>query len=98
MNSDQAGHSGETPSVKRIDPVPPVIGSALVIACLACGASGSAVQRGTSDWDAERRRMVDEQLRARDIRSARVLNAMLTVPRHLFVPEPQRPLAYSDSP
>jgi len=42
--------------------------------------------------------MVDEQLRARDIRSAPVLDAMLNVPRHLFVPEPQRGRAYSDSP
>ena len=42
--------------------------------------------------------MVDEQLRARDIRSVRVLDAMLAVPRHLFVPEPQRAEAYTDSP
>ena len=42
--------------------------------------------------------MVDDQLRARDIRSARVLDAMLRVPRHLFVPEAQRAQAYSDSP
>lgn len=72
--------------------------SVLVIAGLACGASGTEPQRGERDWDAERRRMVDEQLRARDIRSARVLDAMLTVPRHLFVLEPQRAEAYSDSP
>ena len=69
----------------------------LVVAGLACGA-GSAEQRGARDWDAERRRMVDEQLRARDIRSPRVLDAMLTVPRHLFVPEPLRAQAYRDSP
>jgi protein-L-isoaspartate(D-aspartate) O-methyltransferase len=74
------------------------IGSVLVIAGLACGASQTALQHSERDWDAERRRMVDEQLRARDIRSARVLDAMLTVPRHLFVPEPQRAEAYSDSP
>jgi len=42
--------------------------------------------------------MVDEQLRGRDIRDSRVLKAMLTVPRHLFVPEPQRQLAYGDFP
>ena len=69
----------------------------LVVAGLACGA-GSAEQRGARDWDAERRRMVDEQLRARDIRSPRVLDPMLTVPRHLFVPEPLRAQAYRDSP
>jgi protein-L-isoaspartate(D-aspartate) O-methyltransferase len=70
----------------------------LVVSGLACGVSGTEPQRGTPDWDAERRRMVDQQLRARDIRSARVLDAMLAVPRHLFVPEPQRAEAYSDSP
>jgi protein-L-isoaspartate(D-aspartate) O-methyltransferase len=42
--------------------------------------------------------MVDEQLRARGIRDRRVLDAMLQVPRHWFVPESQRHLAYADSP
>jgi protein-L-isoaspartate(D-aspartate) O-methyltransferase len=74
------------------------ISSVLVITGLACVAGETRVQRGARDWDAERRRMVDEQLRARDIRSAQVLDAMLRVPRHLFVPEPQRTQAYSDSP
>jgi protein-L-isoaspartate(D-aspartate) O-methyltransferase len=74
------------------------ISSVVVITGLACVVSETRVQRGAHDWRAERRRMVDEQLRARDIRSARVLDAMLRVPRHLFVPEPQRTKAYSDSP
>ena len=34
--------------------------------------------------------MVDEQMRARDIRDPRVLDAMRRVPRHLFVPERRR--------
>jgi protein-L-isoaspartate(D-aspartate) O-methyltransferase len=55
-------------------------------------------QRGSRDWDAERRRMVDEQLKARDIRSARVLETMMKVPRHLFVPDAVRDEAYDDSP
>ena len=74
------------------------ISAVLVIIGLACVASETRVQRGARDWDAERRRMVDEQLRARDIRSERVLDTMLRVPRHLFVPESQRTEAYSDSP
>ena len=69
-----------------------------MVAGLACGASGLEPQRGAREWDTERRRMVDEQLRARDIRDARVLDAMRTVPRHLFVPEPQRAEAYGDYP
>lgn len=60
--------------------------------------SGSGAQRAERDREPERRRMVDEQLRGRDIRSARVLDAMLAVPRHLFVPEPHRSRAYIDAP
>ena len=74
------------------------ISLALLLSALACGGSGIEAQRGGGDRDAERRRMVDTQLAARDIRSARVLDAMRTVPRHLFVPEPERSAAYADSP
>jgi protein-L-isoaspartate(D-aspartate) O-methyltransferase len=50
------------------------------------------------EMTAERQRMVDQQLRARDIRSPRVLDAMSAVPRHLFIPEASRRDAYDDSP
>src|SRR5215210_4426307 len=73
------------------------ISSVLVSLSFGCGA-GIDSQHHAGDWDAERKRMVDEQLRTRDIGNRRVLEAMLTVPRHLFVPEPQRPEAYSDFP
>ncbi len=46
----------------------------------------------------ERKRMVEEQLQRRDIRDARVLQAMLSIPRHLFVPPEHRHLAYVDGP
>jgi protein-L-isoaspartate(D-aspartate) O-methyltransferase len=73
--------------------------SAVLLTCgLACGTSGPEPQPGAGNRDADRKRMVDEQMRARDIRSARVLDAMLAVPRHLFVPEPQRASAYDDYP
>ena len=72
--------------------------SALVVCGLACGTGGPEPQPGAGSRDAERKRMVDEQLRARDIHDARVLDAILTVPRHAFVPEPQRTGAYDDSP
>src|SRR5688572_4769772 len=55
-------------------------------------------ERRRPDQEAQRVRMVDEQLRARGITSARVLEAMERVPRHAFVPEPQRERAYEDSP
>jgi protein-L-isoaspartate(D-aspartate) O-methyltransferase len=41
-------------------------------------------------------RMIEEQLAARGIRDARVLDAMRRVPRHHFVPRDQQPLAYAD--
>jgi protein-L-isoaspartate(D-aspartate) O-methyltransferase len=49
------------------------------------------------DFRAERARMVEQQLRARDIVDERVLNAMDRVPRELFVPESDRRRAYEDA-
>lgn len=43
-----------------------------------------------------RRHMVEEQLRARGIRDARVLSVMERIPRHLFVPEVFQDRAYED--
>jgi len=45
-----------------------------------------------------RNKMVEEQLKTRNIRSEAVLNAMRTVPRHLFVPKNLQGSAYTDSP
>jgi protein-L-isoaspartate(D-aspartate) O-methyltransferase len=44
------------------------------------------------------RQMVDSQLRSRGISDPRVLDAMLRVPRHEFVPENHRAEAYEDHP
>lgn len=46
----------------------------------------------------ERRQMVESQLRNRDIHDERVLEAMLRVPRHEFVPQEYRSVAYADHP
>ena len=48
--------------------------------------------------EARRQRMVHTQLRARGIANQRVLDAMASVPRHLFVPESIRERAYEDRP
>jgi len=48
------------------------------------------------DWEAERRAMVETQLRRRGIRDERVLRAMEQIPREEFVPADVRLLAYSD--
>jgi len=45
-----------------------------------------------------RHQMVAEQLATRDITDSRVLEAMREIPRHLFVPEEHRHLAYADGP
>ena len=48
--------------------------------------------------ETEREYMVETQLRPRRITDPRVLQAMLQVPRHLFVPTEYRHLAYTDGP
>lgn len=45
-----------------------------------------------------RRVMVETQIKARGVRDERVLRAMLTVPRHRFVPERHLHQAYNDHP
>ena len=47
---------------------------------------------------AERRAMIDTQIRKRGVSSVRVLEAMAAVPRHEFVPVPFRADAYADKP
>ncbi len=69
-----------------------------LLAAPACGLSGSQSPPQRPDWESQRTRMVDSQLRARDIRDPRVLAAMRDVPRHLFVPEARRDDAYGDFP
>ena len=50
------------------------------------------------DYYISRKRMVREQLINRGIRDERILQAFLKVPRHLFVEEGLRPMAYNDHP
>ena len=49
-------------------------------------------------FEDKRERMVREQIEARGIKSTKVLAAMRTVPRHLFVSENMQPHAYFDEP
>jgi len=50
------------------------------------------------DWQTQAERMVREQIETRSVRDQRVLEAMRSVPRHLFVPEAYRSEAYGDHP
>jgi protein-L-isoaspartate(D-aspartate) O-methyltransferase len=47
--------------------------------------------------EAERLEMIERQLRRRDVDDERVLAAMASVPRELFVPEAERGRAYDDA-
>jgi len=72
--------------------------AALLVLAVTSLAVTCAAQTDVRDWQAERTRMVNEQLKARDIRNDRVLEAMLSVPRHRFIPESARGGAYGDFP
>jgi len=50
------------------------------------------------DYKRQRLRMVDEQISTRGVRNKAVLEAMKKAPRHQFVPESHRHLAYADHP
>ena len=51
-----------------------------------------------NEYGPARRRMVETQLKSRDITDPRVLAAMLKVPRHFFVEQGLRNQAYADRP
>jgi protein-L-isoaspartate(D-aspartate) O-methyltransferase len=69
---------------------------ALLLAVLAASlAVPAAAQRGDA-FAEPRRRMVEDQIARRGISAPTVLRAMNEVPRHLFVPEALRDLAYDD--
>ena len=73
--------------------------SVLLPAALLAVACSTAMPELTDErWEAERRRMVEQQLRGRDIRSEAVLAAMSRVPRHRFVPVEEQSGAYTDYP
>lgn len=71
---------------------PRVLCVAVSLACfLSAGGAGEEFRK-------EREAMVRDQIAARGVRDARVLEAMSRVPRHLFVPAQSRSRAYSDHP
>jgi protein-L-isoaspartate(D-aspartate) O-methyltransferase len=79
------------------------IGFLLSVVLLSVPLPVGSLHQARRDTDIEpytrqRASMVTEQLRQRGISDARLLDVMRTVPRHLFVPESLRPLAYADRP
>lgn len=80
---------------------------ACLVSCLllvgGCGAGAGAGHQDTTmmtdDAHAQaRQEMVRQQIEARGVRDARVLDAMARVPRHLFVPDYLQSRAYDDTP
>ena len=72
------------------------LASLMTLATLGCSCvCTSAIQES---FEQLRQTMVDRQLVLRGIEDRRVLDAMHNVPRHLFVPEELRRLAYEDHP
>ncbi len=49
-------------------------------------------------YSSNRQQMVDAQIIARGIKDRRVINAILEIPRHLFLDEAFWPQAYDDNP
>ena len=62
-----------------------------------CTSDGSTHEKGAS-YASARHDMVLEQIKKRGIQDKRVLRALSTVPRHLFIPVAYRDQAYDDGP
>ncbi len=70
-----------------------------ILLCIACtGAPPGTPALASDTFEKKRYQMVDRQIRGRGIGDRKVLRAMSTVPRHLFVPKYLRRQAYVDGP
>lgn len=74
--------------------------SNLLILLMICMYSGNCTSQNTSkdEYEHERRKMVETQIVARGIKDENVLNAMIAIPRHLFVPAEYIHESYADHP
>ncbi|HEX9725529.1 MAG TPA: protein-L-isoaspartate(D-aspartate) O-methyltransferase [Vicinamibacteria bacterium] len=70
-----------------------ILSASVVVLSAACTAGPAG-----EDWSRQRLAMVERQIVSRGISNPRVLEAMRTVPRHLFVPAYVRAMAYADHP
>jgi len=68
----------------------------LVFTLLVLQANSPLAQSTKPNYDSLRLEMVNQQIESRGINNQLVLNAMKEIPRHLFVPEYYRGLAYTD--
>lgn len=70
----------------------------VLISCQQSAFFPSKTTMDDKDYLQQRKKMVTEQIIARDIRDKRVIQVMEKVPRHLFIPEEYRSEAYEDRP
>jgi len=71
----------------------------ILCACLwGCGEANEKARQipSESGFQAERKRMVEKQIKSRGITDSLIIEAFLKVPRHRFVPEEYRNMAYTD--
>lgn len=68
-----------------------------IMLIISCGQE-KAMKNYSEKYAELREEMVERQIMARGVKDAQVIKAMKTVPRHLFVPEDERPFAYYDEP
>ena len=61
-------------------------------------ADGGNTEFTEEDYARKRKRMVEQQIMARGVKDKKVLDAMESVRRHLFVPEQYRIYSYNDQP
>jgi protein-L-isoaspartate(D-aspartate) O-methyltransferase len=71
---------------------------AMVLPLVAAGHCPAGSDPAADTPEGRRARMVERQIRGRDVKDERVLAAMRRVPRHLFVPDAERVNAYDDRP
>jgi protein-L-isoaspartate(D-aspartate) O-methyltransferase len=79
----------------HIKKIPHLLTLTIFSICL-CGYGVCDENPSQDRFDTKRRKMVEEQIVARGIKSPKTLEAFLKVERHLFVPKVFAPVAYAD--
>jgi len=70
----------------------------LFVAILSVQMSNPMWAQSEDHFGGERKKMVKDQITSRHVKDPKVINAMLKVPRHLFVPEESMNSSYQDYP
>jgi protein-L-isoaspartate(D-aspartate) O-methyltransferase len=74
------------------------MGRVILAFTLGAGLLFAGCSRASDVYEPKRLEMVERQIAGRGVKDPRVLEAMRTIPRHLYVPEAEMPHAYEDRP